>query len=64
MALIKRDDANSVSKVKGPIRCHKCQVICRDAKHYLSHQCGLNSSCGSSAFPPLTSTNRDSPHRR
>lgn len=25
------------SKVEGPIRCHKCQLMCRDAKHYLSH---------------------------
>jgi hypothetical protein len=27
------------SKVKGPIRCHKCQLTCRDAEHYLSHSC-------------------------
>ena len=27
------------SKVKGPIRCHKCQLKCRDAEHYLSHTC-------------------------
>jgi hypothetical protein len=28
-----------VSKVLGPIRCHKCQLKCRDAEHYLSHKC-------------------------
>jgi hypothetical protein len=27
------------SPVKGPIRCHKCQLKCRDAEHYLSHKC-------------------------
>jgi hypothetical protein len=27
------------SKVKGPIRCHKCQLKCRDADHYLRHKC-------------------------
>ncbi len=27
------------SKVKGPIRCHKCQLKCRDADHYLHHKC-------------------------
>jgi hypothetical protein len=37
MALTK--DANSVSKVKGPVRCHKCRLTCRDANHYLSHKC-------------------------
>ena len=25
--------------VKGPIRCHKCQLVCRDAEQYLSHAC-------------------------
>ncbi len=25
--------------VKGPIRCHKCQMLCRDADEYLSHTC-------------------------
>jgi Zn finger protein HypA/HybF involved in hydrogenase expression len=40
MALMKWKDANHVSKVKGPIRCHKCQLMCRDAKHYLGHKCG------------------------
>ena len=24
------------SKVKGPSRCHKWQLMCRDAEHYLS----------------------------
>jgi hypothetical protein len=26
-------------KVKGPIRCHKCQQKCPDAEHYLNHAC-------------------------
>jgi hypothetical protein len=26
-------------KVKGPIRCHKCQERCPDAEHYLNHAC-------------------------
>jgi hypothetical protein len=25
--------------VKGPIRCHKCQMLCRDAEEYLNHSC-------------------------
>ncbi len=25
--------------VKGPIRCHKCQLMCRDAEEYLGHAC-------------------------
>jgi hypothetical protein len=34
-------DSRSVvpSKVKGPVRCHTCQLKCRDAAHYLSHKC-------------------------
>lgn len=39
MALVKWKDANPASKVKGPIRCHKCQLMCRDGAHYLSHTC-------------------------
>jgi hypothetical protein len=27
------------SVVKGPIRCHKCQLLCVDADHYLTHAC-------------------------
>lgn len=26
-------------QVKGPIRCHKCQLVCRDGAEYLSHKC-------------------------
>lgn len=26
-------------EVKGPITCHKCQMKCTDADHYLGHQC-------------------------
>jgi hypothetical protein len=25
--------------VKGPIRCHKCQLVCQDAAQYLGHSC-------------------------
>jgi hypothetical protein len=25
--------------VKGPIRCHKCQLVCQTAAEYLSHTC-------------------------
>ena len=25
--------------VKGPIRCHKCQLMCLDAEQYLNHAC-------------------------
>ncbi len=39
MAVIKWKSVNHVSKVKGPIRCHKCQLKCNDAAHYLSHEC-------------------------
>ena len=27
------------SNVKGPIRCHKCQMLCVDADTYLAHAC-------------------------
>jgi hypothetical protein len=27
------------SEVKGPIRCHKCQLNCRDAAEYRGHKC-------------------------
>ena len=39
MTNLKIDRADQTSKVKGPIRCHKCQLMCRDAEHYLSHEC-------------------------
>jgi len=32
------------SEVKGPIRCLKCQLLCRDAAAYLSHKCEQRSS--------------------
>jgi hypothetical protein len=25
--------------VKGPIRCHKCQLLCQTAADYLNHTC-------------------------
>ncbi len=37
--LSKPNAAKPASVVKGPIRCHKCQLVCRDAAHYLSHKC-------------------------
>ena len=48
------------SKVEGPIRCHKCQLMCRDAEHYLSHlstKCEVEQSSDSSAFPPARPAN-------
>ena len=39
MALIKQENSTSVHKVKGPLRCHTCRLMCRDAEHYLSHTC-------------------------
>jgi hypothetical protein len=27
--------------VKGPIRCHNCQLMCVDAEHYLTHECRM-----------------------
>jgi hypothetical protein len=44
---------HKASKVEGPIRCHKCQLMCRDAEHYLSHisnKCEFEPSSDSSAF--------------
>lgn len=35
----KTEYSKNPSKVKGPIRCHKCQLVCRDAEHYLNHIC-------------------------
>ena len=58
MALTKRNDANAVSKVKGPIRCHTCQLKCSDAEHYLSHKCEPKPSSDCLAFP---SASRNSP---
>jgi hypothetical protein len=39
MASLKWKNAHSAPKVEGPIRCHKCRLMCRDAEHYLSHKC-------------------------
>ena len=52
------EHAKISSKVKGPIRCHKCQLKCRDAEHYLSHKCkpALPPDC--SPYPSLASFNR------
>lgn len=35
---------NNPPKVEGPVRCHKCQLMCRDAEHYLSHECKASPS--------------------
>lgn len=51
MALIKQKSANHVSKVKGPIRCHTCQLKCLDAEHYLSHICKPISSPSLTRLP-------------
>lgn len=40
-------------KVKGPIRCHKCQLKCRDAEHYLSHECKPSPAPECAPFPTL-----------
>jgi hypothetical protein len=48
--------ADKISKVEGPIRCHKCQLMCRDAEHYLSHignKCGPKPPADSLAFHSL-----------
>jgi hypothetical protein len=41
----------AVSKVKGPIRCHKCQLKCSDAEQYLSHNCQPRSLSDSVVVP-------------
>jgi hypothetical protein len=49
--------ANTRSKVKGPIRCHKCQLKCRDAEHYLSHKCEIPSAPKCLPYPVVASFN-------
>ncbi len=34
-----RKKSSARCEVKGPIRCHRCQRLCRDAVDYLSHKC-------------------------
>jgi hypothetical protein len=41
------------SKVEGPIRCHKCQMLCVDAGTYLAHRCTPRAS----TYMPTTSEN-------
>jgi hypothetical protein len=44
ITIAKPEDAvEKPSKVKGPIKCHKCNLLCRDAEHYLSHICTFHS---------------------
>jgi hypothetical protein len=40
MASMRWKNATAAAKVVGPIRCHRCSAMCRDASHYLSHKCG------------------------
>ena len=40
MASMRWKNATAAAKVIGPIRCHRCSAMCRDASHYLSHKCG------------------------
>ena len=49
-------DANTPSKVKGPILCHKCQLKCVDAAEYLSHTCKAPSVPECLPFPWATPT--------
>lgn len=42
--------------VKGPIRCHKCQVRFADAGHYLDHKCVPPPPSSCSPFATLPST--------
>jgi hypothetical protein len=30
---------HTIAVVRGPILCHRCQLKCTDAAHYLSHTC-------------------------
>ena len=39
MTVPKRNITRTAAEVKGPIRCHKCQLKCQNAKEYLSHTC-------------------------
>jgi hypothetical protein len=32
------------SKVILSVRCHKCQLMCRDAEHYIGHECKASQS--------------------
>jgi hypothetical protein len=34
-----QDEQRMRAVVKGPIRCHNCQMKCVDAEHYLVHDC-------------------------
>jgi Pyruvate/2-oxoacid:ferredoxin oxidoreductase delta subunit len=43
MAPLKWKNAHPASKVEGPIRCHTCRLMCRDAATYLSHKCEIPS---------------------
>lgn len=39
--------------VKGPIRCHKCRMLCRDADEYLNHHCDRQAKQPESGVPVL-----------
>jgi hypothetical protein len=60
MTTLQPTRADKTSKVEGPIRCHKCQLMCRDAEHYLRHlsnKCEVEPSSDSSAFHPARPAN-------
>jgi len=62
MTLIRKatpEAVNPVSKVKGPIRCHKCQLKCRDAEHYLSHKCSPTGAADGGGFSSLLSSMKE-----
>lgn len=44
MASLSWKNTNAAAKVVGPIRCHRCSAMCRDAANYLSHKCGSTPS--------------------
>lgn len=56
---IEQEHASTVSKVKGPIRCHKCQLKCRDAEHYLNHKCEPGRSRECTPFSSMLSSAKD-----
>jgi hypothetical protein len=39
MASLHWKKLSAAHKVEGPIRCHRCRLVCKDAEQYLKHQC-------------------------
>ena len=50
-------------EVKGPIRCHKFQLKCRDAAEYLNHECEPNPHVGSAPKQFIVRVHRHSQQR-